>query len=695
MVIALAVALAPVAEAHPVVASLSVDDASPDVNQVVYFDASASTGDGLSYDFDFGDGAKTGWQDSPFAEHAYAEPGTWIATVVVCDQWGQIDTASVIIEVRLPPPDLAPVAGLTDPSDPRVGDTLQVIVAVRNLGAGTADEAVLDIVDVRPGGAEVLVDTMALPGPIEPEAVVMVASSPLRAEESGLHTMRIVVRDVVPEEDVTDNNVLEIGVEVAAAPPPIAKLAVDDLTPFVGETVTFDASASEGRDLEYRFDFGDGSAEDWQTLPVARHAYVEAGPRTATLTVRDADGATDDDSLALEVRSTPPPTGDPPDLAPTGAQPHPRDPRVDEPVVLAIAIVNRGGTAATEASVDVFDAPPSGPATLLETLTLAAPLEVDSTTVLLTGAFQLGEAGTHTLRIVVRDVVPTEQFTNDNVLEIQLVVAPAEEPLPVAALAVDDLRPFVGEPVRFDASASTGRDLVYRFDFGDGNVTGWRTSPFSEHAYAEAGAKAATVTVRDVQGLEAAASLLLQVRPLPPPPVRPPDLAVVAALPDPREPHVGEAVTLAIVVVNRGGTAATSASIDIFDEGPSGDEALATTIDWSGSLAPADAIVIASEPFLAVEEGRHSIRIIVRDVVPAEESSNGNVLEISLDIGPPIPVTPNDVGSPWLVPLLIALLVLLAIVILLARRRPTEPVPLEPPAPAPPDDSLPPMWPPA
>src|SRR5437867_8004827 len=128
---------------------LSVDDPTPGIGQIVYFDASASvghdTGNGriVSYEFDFGDGNRTREQDSPLASHAYSLAGPRRASVTVEDARGNQGTASVRIEVQPKPstggiPDLTPQSASTIPAEPIAGPTPHRSNTIRHPGHGSA-----------------------------------------------------------------------------------------------------------------------------------------------------------------------------------------------------------------------------------------------------------------------------------------------------------------------------------------------------------------------------------------------------------------------------------------------------------------------------------------------------------------------------------------------------------------------------
>jgi PKD repeat protein len=99
---------------------------------------------------------------------------------------------------------------------------------------------------------------------------------------------------------------------------PTAVAAVPDTTFFEGAKVPFDSTQSSdpGSDdpLTFFWDFGDGS--DVQSLDGADsgYAYADNGVYTATLTVVDDDGASDSDTVSVEVLNANPTVNAGPDL---------------------------------------------------------------------------------------------------------------------------------------------------------------------------------------------------------------------------------------------------------------------------------------------------------------------------------------------------------------------------------------------
>jgi len=228
-------------------AMLSVDDATPVVGQIVYFDASASVGHDngkgqiVSYEFDFGDGNRTHEQESPLASHAYSVVGTKRASVTVEDARDSEGTASVRVEVQPKPspggtPDLTPRSASTIPIQPIEGQIAILSITIANHGNGTADAAIIDVVDHRPNGTILSIGNASLPTRLAPEDSIIVYSPTFVASGVGNHTLQIVVGDVTPEEKDLEDNTLTIRMTVLPViePPPGG---TPDLAPEAASTI--------------------------------------------------------------------------------------------------------------------------------------------------------------------------------------------------------------------------------------------------------------------------------------------------------------------------------------------------------------------------------------------------------------------------------------------------------------------------
>jgi len=95
-----------------------------------------------------------------------------------------------------------------------------------------------------------------------------------------------------------------LTLEVTEPPPPTpphASFFYSPIEPQVGETVTFDASASfdpDGTIKTYVWDFGDGTTD---TAIIATHIFTTAGSYNVTLTVTDDDGLSDASAQSVTV----------------------------------------------------------------------------------------------------------------------------------------------------------------------------------------------------------------------------------------------------------------------------------------------------------------------------------------------------------------------------------------------------------
>lgn len=291
-------------------------------------------------------------------------------------------------------------------------------------------------------------------------------------------------------------------------------------------------------------------------------------------------------------------------------------------------------------------------------------------------------------------------------LSLLAVVAAIPEG-PVAALRVDTAYPSVGAAVHFDASASAGHDegngriVAYRFDFGDGTGTPWQISPLAVHAYGAAANVTASVTAVDGRNLTGTASVAIHVGSAPPPPSPAPEVLPVRALLSPERPTVNDTVNLTADVLNRGTASADAATVLAYDVRPDGSVSFLGNRSLPVTLSPSSETSVAFPTFVAVQEGNHTIRIVVNNVTPAEPGSQDRELNVTMTVlaagGSPQP-GPGDGGAAFDVgPLAFglggaAVAAMAGAGYLLMRRPPKGP--LEPPSAEPPDRSPPPIWPP-
>lgn len=78
-----------------------------------------------------------------------------------------------------------------------------------------------------------------------------------------------------------------------------AQISVSDSDPFVGESVRFDASGSQGDIKEYEWEFGEGSVRYGSSI---FRSFSSEGTEQVWLTVTDTEGNSDTDSASINVR---------------------------------------------------------------------------------------------------------------------------------------------------------------------------------------------------------------------------------------------------------------------------------------------------------------------------------------------------------------------------------------------------------
>ncbi len=272
---------------------------------------------------------------------------------------------------------------------------------------------------------------------------------------------------------------------------PVANLAAAALDPVDTLTVTFDASGSEDPDgdpMEYAIDFGDGRWRSWRGDPTFEHTYAEGGTYRAILRVRDHtrfDGSYSVLSVNAEM------------LVP------------NTPPVARLEVV-------------------ADPAAPFQQFTADASLSTDPDGDVLEYRFDWGDGevtqwsqdpvATH-LYLTVGDQTVTVEVRDPNGhiasasrdIEYDWV-----NTLPIPALTTEPDKVRVGKTVTVNASLSTdpdtGDSLEFRFDWGDGDSTGWSPTPVATHVYDEPGEYIITLTVRDDNGGEKDLTSIVQVK---------------------------------------------------------------------------------------------------------------------------------------------------------------------------------------
>ncbi|MCU4751583.1 PKD domain-containing protein [Halobacteria archaeon AArc-curdl1] len=258
-------------------------------------------------------------------------------------------------------------------------------------------------------------------------------------------------------------------ITVEAAADPTASFIVEPETADVGETVGFDASASSGDIVEYRWDFGDGATDSTIESPETSHTYSESGTYTVELTVVDSERRLDTTTGTVTVEDSTP----------------------SEPV----AVCSVSSTTVEPGQSVTIDASDSENA-VAANFDYAGNGNWDEQW---TGDFvqttSYGVPGTYTPVVRVWD----DMERHDEVTCATITVTDPNEP--TAAFTFEPESPFVDDTITFDASDSespNGDILSYRWDLtGDGTFDVVTSEPVITHTYESSGFYSVSLRIVD------------------------------------------------------------------------------------------------------------------------------------------------------------------------------------------------------
>jgi PKD repeat protein len=97
-------------------------------------------------------------------------------------------------------------------------------------------------------------------------------------------------------------------VDVNTPEPPTCSITANPTNPDIGETVTFQATATSpnGNVVRYTWNFGDGSASRSSSQPIITHAFNSAGVFNVVLTVTDETGGQSVCNIQVSIQGTEP-----------------------------------------------------------------------------------------------------------------------------------------------------------------------------------------------------------------------------------------------------------------------------------------------------------------------------------------------------------------------------------------------------
>ena len=417
----------------------------------IVFDGSSSTGGISTYSWTFGDGTST---SGSTVSHLYQEPGTFTATLSVTDSEGTSDQTSVTINVLEP----TPITGL------------DILVDFAFNSPSSQEKQVI--------GYRLYMDGSPIceTGPVDPQAFSCTAPG---FEGTYDFTMTALYDDGTesPQSAPFSFNLGASSQELLAS---VSASSTIGEAPF---TLTFDGTGSTGPITSYNWSFGDGETATGAT---ATHTYQLAGYYYATLSVRDNEGLTRQETMVITVTK---PSTSQPEGQPTAV--------IASSIAVGQAPFNvkfdGSGSTSTQPPITTYDWDfGDGNSGMGET-----------------AAHTFTEAGTYHTILTVTDSIGLTGQTNTPIIITQ--PPPGANIPPAVSFTATPNSGTAPLTVSLDASASADSDGTisrYSWSFGDGSAA---TGTSVEHTFVEVADYTVTLQVTDDDGDSALASKTISV----------------------------------------------------------------------------------------------------------------------------------------------------------------------------------------
>ena len=241
----------------------------------IAFDGSRSTGTGLKYTWDFGDGTPRDSTSGPTPTHTYADNKKFTVRLFVTDASGvKSSTSQTTATVSNVPPVVADLVAPT--AAPRAGTSASLSTTFTDAGTGDTHTGNFNWGDGRSTSAT-----------IRETSGSGTASASHTWSAAGTYTVTLRVVD-----DNGGADTVRLSLVVAPKNTAPTASAGGPYTAVEGGTVSFDGSASkdaENDPITYDWDFGDGTAHGTTVNPT--HVYADNGAFIVTLIVTDSYGA--------------------------------------------------------------------------------------------------------------------------------------------------------------------------------------------------------------------------------------------------------------------------------------------------------------------------------------------------------------------------------------------------------------------
>jgi PKD repeat protein len=254
----------------------------------VSFDGTGSTdpeSQPLTYAWDFGDPASgaANTASGATASHTYSTVGPYTATLTVTDVGGLTDTTTVPVTVGAAnQPPVADASATT----PQSG-AAPLAVSFDSAGSSDADGGIVSY-------------AWDFGDPTSGTNTASGATAAHTYATPGTYTATLTVTD---GGGATDSATVQIVVSANQPPTAIGNLSTNSGAAPLAVTFTSSSTDNDGGVTSTTWSFGDGSPD--ATTPTATHTYSLPGTYTATLTVADAQGATDSTSFTVTATGVP------------------------------------------------------------------------------------------------------------------------------------------------------------------------------------------------------------------------------------------------------------------------------------------------------------------------------------------------------------------------------------------------------
>nr|WP_194532905.1 PKD domain-containing protein [Zobellia nedashkovskayae] len=424
----------------------------------------------VSYVWNFKDGQTASTVDT---EHTFVEAGNYEVTLLVKDEEG-ISALDVIIIKVTGPENTAPVAKI---SSNKISGTVPLEVAFT--GSGSTDDTGITGYswDFKDGNGSDQSD----------------ASHTF--ETAGIYEVELTVTDA---EGLTNTETVSITVESKENTAPVAKASADKTSGTLPLAVAFTGSGSTDDTgiTGYSWDFKDGNGSDQSD---ASHTFETAGTYAVELTVTDAEGLTNTETVSITVESkenTAP-------VAKVSAD------KTSGTVALEVAFTGSGSTddtGITGYSWDFKDGNGSDQSNASHTFETAGIYAVE-----LTVTDAEGLTNTETVSVIVEEQEsgPEEDNTDTNIDPLPSSPFPTNE----SPVAVANGSPINGEaPLKVSFNAIDSSDdkaiVSYVWNFKDGQTA---STVDTEHTFVEAGNYEVTLLVKDEEGISALDVIIIKV----------------------------------------------------------------------------------------------------------------------------------------------------------------------------------------